>query len=275
MKYACVTMDTETGFFPEAFDIEMFLKPALLARFKEVVDNYDVKLTGFIVTNILENNPVMIENIMDKLPIRFETHSHSHLHNISDTNEELDKTIYWFKKFFGRPPRGFRAPNGLISNEGIVRLIKNGFVYDASIFPSLRIDKYGYNNLNLPIEPFVYETPSGSIVEMPFSVVKTARLVISMSFVKLFGWCFYDTLIRFFGLPDVLVIDTHPHDFFIKSHLARIKGWKKIAHTRGDGNELKIFEQMLKRLSEMGYSFAYIDDVIDTLDLNNITRIPL
>lgn len=273
MKYACITMDVESDLNSREYDIELFRDRDKLNLFKEIIDKHDVKLTGYLVTNILEHNPLLIDNAKSLLPIKFEVHSHSHNQSEPDSEREIDKALECYTKFFSQAPKGYRAPNGLISPEGLIRLAEKGFVYDASIFPSYRFDEYGYNNADLPIQPYIYKTPSNDIIELPFAVIPKVRLVVSISFIKLLSWYFYKGLINIFGLPDILIIDTHPYDFFIKNHLHRVKGWKKIAHARNADNAMLLFDYLLVELNKLGYKFVYVNDVIESINKANMVRV--
>ena len=268
-------MDVESDLNSTECDIELFRDTEKLKVFKDVIDKYDVKLTGYLVTNILQNNPSLIDNALSFLPISFEVHSHSHNQSEPDSEREVDNALKYYAEYFDHLPKGYRAPNGLISSKGIVRLAEKGFLYDSSIFPSYRFDEYGYNNSHLPIQPYIYETPYKDIIEFPFTVIPKIRLVVSISFIKLLSWNLYRGLIKIFGLPDILVIDTHPYDFFIRNHLQRIKGWKKLAHARNADNAISLFDQLLATLKNSGYKFVYIDDILKKIDRNNMFRVKI
>jgi hypothetical protein len=121
----------------------------------------------------------------------------------------------------------------------------------------------------------VYRTPHRELIELPLAVISRIRLVVSLSYVKLLGWKFYDILIRRFGLPGVLVIDSHPYDFFIQNHLQRIDGWKRWAHGRNASNAMNIFDKLLQTLSSLGYRFVYIDELIESLQREDMVRVDI
>ncbi len=275
MKFACITLDTEPDLRSGRYDIELFRDQNKLSSFNEIIDKYNVKLTGFLVTKLLQHNPSLIETATSSLPIHFEVHSHSHNPQEPDSEKEIDESLKWYSKFFGKPPKGYRAPNGLISEKGLITLAERGFIYDTSIFPSYRFDEYAYNNKHLPTQPYIYETIYKNIIELPVAVIPKIRLILSMSYIKLLSLAWFNGLIKIFGLPDIVIIDSHPHDYFIKNHLPKIKGWKRWAHARNADRALILFDGLLNMLQKMGYKFVYIDELLKNLNLENMTKIDL
>jgi len=272
MKYACITMDVESDITSTRPEIELFSDEEKLENFGRLCNEKSIPLTAFLVTKLLDQAPNLIEKACSVLPIKFEVHSHSHDQSQPDSEREIDASVGQYSRFFGNPPKGYRAPNGLITPGGLKRLADRGFSYDSSIFPSIRFDEYGYNHLSCPIRPYVYQTP-GEILEVPMGVVKGVRLVISLSFVKLFGPGFYKVLIGIFGLPDVVTLLSHPYDFTLPSHLHRIKGWKRYAHARNAREAAHCFVTIVDYLRSKGYQFVYIDDMIEALDRSALPRI--
>ena len=163
-----------------------------------------------------------IGRLSHTIPIEFGVHSHSHERRLKYFADEVSSSIAAYEDFFGAPPIGYRAPNGLINREGIVSLIENQFKYDASIFPSIRMDEYGYSNLHLPNKPFRFVHSGNEIIELPAACLDTIRLVFSMSYIKFLGLDIYKTLMRFFPLPDVVVLDSHPYDYYTNRIAANI-----------------------------------------------------
>lgn len=263
MKLACITLDTEFDLNSDECDIELFRDNEKLGLFKEDIDKHDVKINAFLATKILQCNPALIDNAISQLPIKFELHSHNHNQDDPDSEKEIDEAMEWYFKYFGQSAKGYRAPNGLISNEGLLRLARRGFTYDASIFPAYRFDEYGYNNMHLPIEPYIYRTPYKNLIELPFGAIPGARIIFCLSYVKLLGLNAFKGLIRLFGLPDVLLINSHPYDYFIKNHLGNVSGWKRWAHARNADNGIKLFDEVLGKITQMGYRFAYINEILE------------
>ncbi len=275
MKYACITMDIEQDIHSKDFEIELFSNKEKLRSFKEVIQKHDAKSHGFIVTKFIEKNPSLVETIASDLPFILDVHSHNHIQKIADTESEIDLSMEWYSKFFNRSPKGYRAPNGLMSNDGIKRLMERGFLFDSSIFPANRYDEYGYKNRHLPVDPFIYQQGDRELTEMPFAVIPRVRLVFSISFIKLFGLGFYKSLIKLFGLPQCIVIDTHPYDFTISKQLPLIKGWKRMAHARNADNAFNLLDELLEMLAEMDYTFVDLNEAISQISRDEMERVQL
>jgi peptidoglycan/xylan/chitin deacetylase (PgdA/CDA1 family) len=271
MKYVCVTMDVEPDIGSTEPEIEVFRDRGRLERLARLCEEKSVPLTAFVVTRLLDEAPALIDAARASLPIRFEVHSHSHDQLHPDSAGELDRAMERYARVFGEPPKGYRAPNGLISPAGLRGLAERGFVYDSSVFPSFRFDEYGYNNLSCPVQPYVYETPK-EILEIPLAVVSRVRLVVSLSYIKLLGLGFYKALINTFGLPNIVIFLCHPYDFTLHAQLHRIKGWKRYAHGRNADNAEQIFERFVDYMKSKGYQFVYVDDVVETLDRSSLPR---
>jgi hypothetical protein len=274
MKYACITMDVEPDIHSLAPVIDLFGDRKELELFGRIFNERSLPITAFVVTRLLEEAPHLIHTAMKSLPIRFEVHSHSHRQDEPDSDRELDAAVGAFERFFGRAPRGYRAPNGLISPAGLGRLSDRGFIYDSSVFPSYRFDEYSYNNLSSPIQPFIFKTPR-EILEIPLGVIKGIRLVLCLSYIKLLGLSFYKALITLFGLPELVVFLCHPYDFTVTSSLHRIRGWKRYAHARNANMAMPLFLSFVEMLQKQGYQFIYIDELIEKLDRISLDKKPV
>lgn len=274
-KLACFTMDLEGDIASGGRSVHLFEKPDQLAAFREMAERHGVKFTAFLLTKLIEDQPRVVEAAAANLEMEFESHSHTHNTQAPCSPEEVDATIKSFESFFGRRPRGYRAPNGLMDDEGLKTLMERDFLYDASVFPSARFDSFAYNNLDRPITPYQYRDGNKSIIELPLGVVPRVRLVVSISYIKLLGFGTYRSLIATLGLPDILLILCHPYDFFVQDHLPNIKGWKRYAHARNAGNALSLMDRLCTLLRARGYEFAFLSDIVEGLDGESLPEVVL
>jgi hypothetical protein len=85
-----------------------------------------------------------------------------------------------------------------------------------------------------------------------------------LSYVKLLGWGIYSTLWNTFGLPDVALALSHPHDFYFHELAdCHPSGLEKMALSRNATRAFDYFEKMVERLKNQGYEFAFLSDVFE------------
>jgi len=238
------------------FDVE-----GLMDRYAAIIEEHGVKVTSFLVTSLIDGYRTTIDRLGKRLSVEFGIHSHDHDTQDACSREQVDKAFHAYQAFFGMAPLGYRAPNGLIDKDGLNNLLDSQFQYDASIFPSIRLDEYGYSNLHVPREPFLFVRGGEVLVELPNACLQTIRLVFSLSYVKLMGLGLYRLLIPLFPLPDAVVLDSHPYDFYIPLIAHHLKGWKRLAHLRNAWQAFDVFEQIIKMLKSRGYEFAYMSEL--------------
>jgi len=262
-RIACVTLDLEAdyaGMPPE----ECYESLDHSGGFEHLVREYGIKLTIFVTGFILERNfPVLAR--LAAVGSRFETHSYSHPLRESPERkiEDIRKGIAAYARYFGAPPCGYRAPQGLISMEEVRALAGEGIRYSSSIFPSYLPGRY--NNLRFPRQPFVYR--GENLLEIPMSVIPRLRIPITASHINLLGWPLYRSLFFVFGYPPLLNICTHLYDFADVSAYASLPLKEKVGYsrTRRMRDKTRVFEALLRHLISRGYRFAYLGDVADGL----------
>lgn len=258
-KLACFTLDLEPDFLTEDSH-EVLLNDERFWQFEEFISNNKIKLTTFVVAKMLESGLPIREKFAN-ISNEFELHSYSHNVKEPDSEIEIVKGKEIFKKYFGRSPRGYRAPNGDISAMGLSILNREGFLYSASVFPSRR-PELGFNYGQLPTQPWVYEEYP-KLIEFPFAVVYRIKAIISLSFLKLFGLGFYKLMFHLFGFPDILVFDSHLYDYFPTSpvlNLSRLD-WRRYALLRNQKHTLVLLQRFINFLRSKGYVFVSMSEL--------------
>ena len=105
-----------------------------------------------------------------------------------------------------------------------------------------------------------------SLIEFPFTSLSGVRIVFGLSYVKLLGWGIYATLWQTFGLPDIALSLSHPHDFYfhelIGYHPASLE---KIALSRNAKRAFDYYEKMVERLKNQGYEFAFLSEAFENV----------
>jgi peptidoglycan/xylan/chitin deacetylase (PgdA/CDA1 family) len=259
-KIACITLDIEPD-FGERQRVRMFENEELLERYISIIQANQVNVTGFLVTSLIERYGPVIEQFSRRIPIEFGAHSHDHDLMGPCSREQVEKSFRAYREFWGRTPQGYRTPWGLIDRDGVMNLLDFGFEYDSSIYPSasfypLRSGRNGYWNLHFPPHPFQVVRGQESLLELPMACLQSIRLVFSLSYVKLWGLGLYRTLMRFFPLPDIVVLLAHPYDYYIPLFADQIKGWERYALARNGQRAFELFDRVIKLLKQQGYQFV-------------------
>jgi hypothetical protein len=262
-KLACFTLDLEPDFLSKDSH-EVLLDDNRFDQFKAFISRNHLKLTVFVVASMLESGLPVSERF-ENIETEFELHSFSHNIGEPDSKEEIIKGKETYVKYFGHPPYGYRAPNGDISTAGLKVLNQEGFFFDSSVFPAWR-PELGYNYRHLPTCPWAFaEFPR--LIELPFAAVRHIRLVISLSFLKLFGLRFFRLMYYLFGFPQTLIFDSHLYDFFLTQPVKNLSqlDWRRYALTRNQNNSFQLLQGFVDFLKSNDYVFVFMKDLYDSV----------
>lgn len=260
-KLACITLDFEMDYGDRIndFNILKFNEKEIFNLAKVFLD-LDIPISAFIRTDLLTNYSKSLD-VIEKIAKDY--HSHSHTHNVEnfDNKQEISNSVSVFEKYFGYQPIGYRSPQGVLNNND-VKVIENcGFKFSSSVFPSFRPGKF--NNLSIPISPFIYEN---NIIELPFSVVPKLRYVISLTYLKLLGLRMNNILFSLFGLPNVIIFDSHLHDYIInEKSFNQLPVRLRLAWGRNKYSGVRYFKNFIKLLKGKKYKFITMTDLYNRL----------
>ena len=145
----------------------------------EFLEKHETYATFFMVGEILENFPDILDKILDNgHEIGFHTMYHSRLDS-ENFQEKFSKELDDFAKLTNNKSKGFRAPTFSLNEKSswvINTLEEHGYVYDSSIVPA-KTTLYG--NPNAPKNPYKItsdyldsDNPKGKITEFPLMVTK-------------------------------------------------------------------------------------------------------
>lgn len=249
VRQLCLTLDLENDWY--------FRDPGLdhlvfdhLEEFIALIDDLSIPISVFVVGRTLERYPEAVERIRTELDSEFHLHSYRH-----DTSKSVDfeadvrAGLEIYEDFFGRPPRGYRAPQGAIEPREFRILEELSFDFDSSVFPSYRPGKY--NNLTAPTEPFVPDT-AATLIEIPIGTFPRIRVPTAHSYFKFFGRPL-ESLLTVSPLPHSLVYNVHLHDLYrTKSHDA-LDVPKRWIMKRNMGRSIAMFRRNIRTLRSRGY----------------------
>lgn len=209
-KLACLTLDFETDYgarLGKTFNI--LQEKRALAELEELFVRLGAPVSAFIRTDLLVECPAS-RDLVGRLAVDF--HGHSHTHAVADFHSamEIGRCQEVFTETFGRPALGYRAPLGLLHEGDLELLAEHGFAFSSSVFPVFFPGRYG--NQRMPQDPFVWEN---GLLELPLAAVRRIRLTAALSFVKLLGLGSHRLLYALFGLPEIVIFNTHLHDFIV------------------------------------------------------------
>jgi len=150
-----------------------------LDKIIEFLGKHETYATFFMVGEILENFPDILDKILDNgHEIGFHTMYHSRLDS-ENFQEKFSKELDDFAKLTNNKSKGFRAPTFSLNEKSswaIDTLEEHGYVYDSSIVPA-KTSLYG--NPNAPRNPYKItsdyldsDNPEGKITEFPLMVTK-------------------------------------------------------------------------------------------------------
>lgn len=263
-KIACLTLDMEPDYGDPEGHIRLLENPEYFERYVNIINKHNAKLTMFTVTSLFERFRDHFERLSDNIPLEYAAHSHGHDPVNGDSREEVENAAQVMKRINGKGPLGYRAPYGQITKEGLGHLMDLGYHYDASVYTSVRPGKFGYANLHMPNSPFRITRGDDSLVEFPFTSLSRIRIVFGLSYVKLLGWGVYSILLRTFGLPDIALSLSHPHDFYF-NQLAGFhpSSLEKFALSRNARRAFEYYDGMLCELENNGHEFVFLSEAFE------------
>jgi len=182
MKLNLLGIDFEDWYHPQL--VQPFVKnmkhePKMfhgLEKIIELLRQTETSATFFMVGELLENNPSMLDLILENgHEIAFHTMNHSNLNDL--TKEKFLEELDIFDKLSNGNSKGFRAPTFSISQNtswAIDALTEKNYLYDSSIVP-VKTQLYGFENCQK--DPFIISSssltkndPNGKLTEYPLSV---------------------------------------------------------------------------------------------------------
>jgi hypothetical protein len=259
-KVICFTIDVEPD-FGGLLDEDMYFGIDNLKRLIEIVRKYNIKITAFVTGKTVEDRPIVID-LLQEIDAEIEQHSYNHQVGHGSKLKDIEKGIESYEKTFGKPPNGYRAPQGIITKEEISFLQHAGVKYDSSIFPTFFPGRF--NRLGFPTNPFYLG--HSKLVEIPFSVLPRIRIPISLSYMQLIGFNNFKFLFKIFGLHSPIIYDFHTYE------LGKVKSYQqlplnpKIGYFRSQNlyhDPATVFESFIGFILREGYQSRYMMELYD------------
>lgn len=254
-KYLCLTLDLEKNYGRiDTYNSFKNIRPLL-----ELLKKYNQKLTIFVTGEILDKQPEII-NLFKNYSCEFESHSYFHAAKsqtfIPDKKKEIINAQRAYFNFFQKQPMGYRAPQGVISEQEIVWLKEGGFKYSSSLFPSWRPGLF--NNVHRETRPHFKNC---GILEIPFSVIPKLRIPIALSYQQLLGLSCYRTCYYFFGFPNIIIYDFHLYNLDKTPGKKNLPLYLRLTYLRNAKNGLCILEKFIKFLQKKSYQSLFMSEL--------------
>lgn len=262
-RFACLSIDMEPDLRCPDKRIRLLDDDKYFSAFSELLREHAVPLTSFTVMSAAPRFIDRLNALAGEIDIEFAVHSYSHDTDNPASEYEVRRAWEVFGELWNAAPQGYRSPNCLIDERGIDTLAARGFRYDSSIVPSVRPDKYAYDNRRYGRLPFRFEGPNGTLLEFPIACLAGIRLPLIFSYVKLLGLLAYRSALQAFPLPDVVVTYLHPYDLYVDEIAQYIPGWKRRAHSRNSRRAFPLLAQIIALLKDRGYEFVLMRDLAD------------
>ena len=282
--------------------------PTFVPLILDLLKEFDLKITFFIVGQDaqIDENKVWLKQITDA---GHEVGNHSYHHEPWIQNESFDDVYQELKTAHeaildatGKAPIGYRGP-GFSHSPSIFKAIqKLDYQFDASVLPTsiapIARLYYKWNMKQLPKEemekrgklfgglssallpntPFIWETDSGSLLELPVTTTPCLRLPFHLSYLiwllqysETLSWSYLKaniSLCKLFNIsPSILL---HPPDFLGKESLPgltffpgiKISSEKKVEFAK------KVFRELKKN-----FDIAPMSEHVKSVQLSGIRKI--
>ena len=247
--------------------VEEATKPIL-----ELLDRYQTKASFFIVGEVAEQNPGLIQSIFEKgHEIGCHTFSHKLLWKLDESlfRGEIEHFQSVMERILGKIKiKGFRAPCFSLDNRSkwALRVLSDyGYQYDASIFPVKINPLYGVRGAptrpyRISFEDVRKEDPQSPLMEFPLCPLTIGRLKIPIS-----GGFYFRILplpFLYWGLKRInrdkpFLLYFHPWESYEKTPRFKLPLFNRIISYYGISSSLKKLEFLLKR-----FKFTRVDRIL-------------
>jgi len=238
----------------------------------ELLDRYQTKASFFIVGEVAEQNPGLIQSIFEKgHEIGCHTFSHKLLWKLDESlfRGEIEHFQSVMERILGKIKiKGFRAPCFSLDNRSkwALRVLSDyGYQYDASIFPVKINPLYGVRGAptrpyRISFEDVRKEDPQSPLMEFPLCPLTIGRLKIPIS-----GGFYFRILplpFLYWGLKRInrdkpFLLYFHPWESYEKTPRFKLPLFNRVISYYGVSSALKKLEFLLEH-----FKFSRVDHIL-------------
>jgi polysaccharide deacetylase family protein (PEP-CTERM system associated) len=238
----------------------------------DLLDRYQIKASFFIVGEVAEQNPGLVQSIFQKgHEIGCHTFSHTLVWELGESlfRQELEHFQSVMERILGKVKiKGFRAPCFSIDNRNkwALRILADfGYQYDSSIFPLKINPLYGISGA--PIRPYRisfedvrYEDAQSPLIEFPFCPLRVWKLKIPISggfYLRILPLPFVYWGLKRINRSQSFLVYFHPWEGSERTPRLKLPLYNRIITYYGIDSALKKLEFLLKN-----FRFARVDQVL-------------
>lgn len=259
LRLAAFTVDLEYDYGSRTGRFEVLRDTAGLTRLQNFFAGRRIPVSAFAVSSLLEEKPESLE-WLSSVSAEVHSHTHTHMGENSAADEELRRSRDIIQSIFSPGPLGYRAPHGRVDERQIEAAGRLGYAFSSSVFPSWRPGTF--NNLSCPVTPYRHDN---GLLEVPCAAIRGVRLIVSISYLKLLGWPVFAALLRSFGLPPVVVIDSHLHDFLDTPAYFGLPAPLRMAWGIRRARGVELAGRLADFLARQGYEFVSMNQLVRRL----------
>ena len=243
-------------------------------RILNLLNDKNIKATFFIVADILDRYPLLSKKIRESC---HEIGCHSMYHEIPKKNPEKYEIDIWerdlvfsknkLENFFDKKIIGYRAPSAYLYDWMLDLLIKNEFLYDASVSNNNFYNKTNLINKNISGKPYlIKKIDNKKLIELPFNTWPILGFNLPFSgafFYRLFGNNFANMSLRKSLSLSHTSFYMHPLDFSNDKFSTEV-GIKKMIYWINKGD--KTFTKFEKLTHIYRNSLCSCDQILRVLE---------
>lgn len=228
-------------------------------------ERYGVRSTFFVVSDIAESNPEVIEWITSR---GHEIASHTHTHRLlseldfDDWRYEIRRSKEVLESVVDVDISGFRAP-AFDRPEGLFEALHQvGYGYDSSVVPARSIPGWygGDYSINGPTPTSTLDVQfPEELIEVPVSVMPGLKLPISAAWIRLLGYRYLSKAIEWLHqCGRIPVIYVHPWEFV---NLPDVEGVPRRVYWHTG----TWFQRTIESLVARNYDFCQVGELANTV----------
>ncbi|MFX0136349.1 MAG: polysaccharide deacetylase family protein [Candidatus Hodarchaeota archaeon] len=242
-------------------------------RILDLLDQYNLKGTFFILGWVAERNPQLVKDIQKK---GHEIASHGFGHGLANKLDseqilyDIQKSKEILESINSQKILGYRAPNFSINDRILNKLKELNFLYDSSYNPFKLNRRYGsLNDLGCPISSGCYLTSSG-LYEIPVSSIRILNVSLPMAGGAYFRiaplWIFKKLVKKKLEMDSLYNFYLHPWEFEPEQErINKINLNHRFRHYYGLKSTRKKFKEFINYLINFECEFMTMTQYIQYL----------